>query len=214
MSWAEAKAIMGSERVLLGPQASYQWLHDPKHLLFVLARYKHAARLIGSASTVLEVGCGEGIGARILAEGRRAYLGIDPDEAAVAVAREAHDPAWFRACSLGDVEDFESGYDAVVALDVIEHLPADDRALFVRDLDRQCAYGGICIVGTPNATARAYQSEASRAGHHALLDAVELRALLAEQFPVVQVFGMNDEVLHTGFLPMAHYLLAVGIGPR
>jgi hypothetical protein len=27
------------------------------------------------------------------------------------------------------------------------------------------------------------------------------------------MFAMNDEVVHTGFLPMAHYLLAVGIQP-
>lgn len=28
------------------------------------------------------------------------------------------------------------------------------------------------------------------------------------------LFSMNDEVVHTGYYPMAHYLIAVGIGPK
>jgi hypothetical protein len=27
------------------------------------------------------------------------------------------------------------------------------------------------------------------------------------------MFGMNDEVLQTGFGPMCHYLIALGVGP-
>jgi len=27
------------------------------------------------------------------------------------------------------------------------------------------------------------------------------------------VFSMNDEVVHTGFHPMAHYLMALACGP-
>jgi SAM-dependent methyltransferase len=64
--------------VTLGPSASEQWLCAPEHLAMVLARYRSASALIGTARSVLEVGCGEGIGARILAH-ERAYLGVDPD---------------------------------------------------------------------------------------------------------------------------------------
>ena len=37
---------------------------------------------------------------------------------------------------------------------------------------------------------------------------------MREHFDHVFMFGANDEVVHTGFLPMAHYLLAVGCKPR
>lgn len=220
MSWERAREIMGDERVLLGPQASYQWRHDPKHLLFVLARYKHAARLIGGSALVLEVGCGEGIGAPILGD-RRLYVGIDPDADAIdAAARQLwpDDPTIVTRFHLEvtDLDGYrcEVKHDAVVALDVIEHVAEGARAAFMRKLAADLPPYGVCVIGTPNATAAAYQSPASRAGHVSLLGADELAALLGERFWLVQLFGMNDEVLHTGFLPMAHYLLGVGIGPR
>jgi len=28
------------------------------------------------------------------------------------------------------------------------------------------------------------------------------------------LFGVNDEVVHTGFYPMCHYLMALGCSPR
>jgi hypothetical protein len=37
---------------------------------------------------------------------------------------------------------------------------------------------------------------------------------MAEHFENVFVFSMNDEVVHTGFTPMAHYLLAIGAGRK
>ncbi|MCA6302689.1 MAG: hypothetical protein IM629_12150, partial [Phenylobacterium sp.] len=33
-------------------------------------------------------------------------------------------------------------------------------------------------------------------------------------FSNVFLFSMNDEVVHTGFAPMAHYLFAIGAGKR
>lgn len=214
MSWADVKAIHGTDRVLLGPSASYQWVNDPKHLLFVLARYKHAARLIGQAERVLEVGCGEGIGARLLAEGR-GYLGIDPDREALAIAAERLHPGCFWPTSVERLPDHKAYiFEAAVSLDVIEHIQPSQTTDFLRDIARHLTADGVCVVGTPNATAVAYQSAASRAGHVNLFTGDALRIAMLEQFRAVQMFGMNDEVLHTGFLPMCHYLIAVGIGLR
>lgn len=204
---------MGDERVQLGPQASYQWLHDPKHLLFVLARYKHAARLMGNVDTVLEIGCGEGIGVPFLSLGRR-YIGIDPDMDAVDIAAEHDRPGC--AFSYHSLESLEPAVraEAVVALDVIEHVAVHQRPSWIARLAEHLPPHGVCVIGTPNATASHYQSEASRAGHADLLDANELMCLLAPRFFKYQMFGMNDEVLHTGFLGMAHYLIGVGLCPR
>jgi 2-polyprenyl-3-methyl-5-hydroxy-6-metoxy-1,4-benzoquinol methylase len=214
MGWQEAKATMGAERVLLGPQASHQWMHDPKHLLFVLARYKHAARLIGAAASVLEIGCGEGIGARLLAHERANYAGIDVDFEALEIAWSMHDVPLRFACTEPALLARSRPFDAAVCLDVIEHIEPSQSDAFVRDIVRHLTTDGVCVIGTPNATAAEHQSEASRAGHVNLFDADRLHALMIRHFRVVQMFGMNDEVLTTGYLPMCHYLMAVGIGPR
>ena len=44
-------------------------------------------------------------------------------------------------------------------------------------------------------------------------DGKELQAVMERHFDNVFLFSMNDEVVHTGFTPMAHYLLALCVGP-
>jgi SAM-dependent methyltransferase len=90
--WERARAVIGERRVALGPQASQQWLNAPEHLAMVLSRYRTAAALIGNADRVLEVGCGEGIGAILLSRGRSYYCGIDTDAEAINVARALVQP--------------------------------------------------------------------------------------------------------------------------
>jgi 2-polyprenyl-3-methyl-5-hydroxy-6-metoxy-1,4-benzoquinol methylase len=213
--WQSVKALHGAERLTLGPSASYQWRHDRKHLLFVLARYKHAARLIGDAADVLEVGCGEGIGAGILAEGRLAYHGIDPDQGAIAEAKRInpYPNVLFGPGTAVDLAD-SLDYDAVIALDVIEHVQPAETDAFLADCARLLHADGTCLIGTPNATAEAHQSEASRLGHVNLMTAAHLTATLERYFRRVILLGMNDETLHSGYAPMCHYLIGVGIGPR
>jgi hypothetical protein len=73
---------------------------------------------------------------------------------------------------------------------------------------------GFCVLGTPNETASLYASAHSREGHVNLFTAERLVATLRDRFYNVFAFGMNDEVVHTGFYPMCHYLFAVGCGKR
>jgi len=54
----------------------------------------------------------------------------------------------------------------------------------------------------------------SLAGHINLKSAATLRESLARRFTNVFIFSMNDEVVHTGFTPMAHYLFALCTGVR
>jgi hypothetical protein len=41
-----------------------------------------------------------------------------------------------------------------------------------------------------------------------------LKMLLELYFHNVFIFSMNDEVVHTGYYKMAHYLLALCVGKR
>lgn len=221
--WAEAKQIIGDTRVTLGPQASQQWLEAPEHLAMVLARYRAAAALIGRSLSVFEVGCGEGIGASILAKNREMYHGIDTDTEAIGVANDTLEirprvdrrRISFSAVDLFECADDEPAYDAVVALDVIEHVPIEQEHPFVSVMaaTTQGQYG-VCVIGTPSQHAEHLASPQSKAGHVNLYTPERLRDLMARHFHVVQMLYMQDTSIHLGHPGMAHYILGVGIGPR
>lgn len=215
--WVDAKEILGNDRVTLGPVASHSWLHQPEHIAFQLARYRAAAALIGDAGNIVEWGCGEGIGARILVKGRGLYIGIDSDADAIAIA---HAHQHMRPLTIFSVEDIllpirrMAQSDAVVSLDVIEHIPADREDAFMANAVAALADHGVMVVGTPNKVAEHLASPQSKAGHVNLYTHERLRALMAKHFRVVQMMGMQDTAVHFGHPEMAHYLIAVGIGPR
>ena len=225
--WADAKEIIGTERVTLGPQASDQWLHAPDHLAMVLARYRAAAALIGDAETVLELGAGEGIGALILAKGRARYCGVDNDALSIEVARQTvgtppGDPLgqWRPSISFAELDILTPRwlpgtiYESVVSLDVIEHVPAEREEEFVGAATGALVSGGVFVVGTPNATFDHLASPQSHAGHINTYTHDRLHALMARHFRLVQAFGMQDVSLHLGHPDARHYLLMAGIGVR
>lgn len=218
--WIEAKRVIGSTRVTLGPQASQQYLDAPEHLAMVLARYRAAAALIGGVRRVREVGSGEGIGAGILAQGREMYEGFDTDRDAVAIAQEQYRNRPEMRFTAEDITKNRavSGYlDAVVALDVIEHIPPSLEEAFMRGMrgSLYCENGHeMCVIGTPNAAFDHLASPQSRAGHINTFTHERLHALMRRYFHVVQSFGMQDTGLHLGHPDARHYLLMCGIGPK
>lgn len=218
--WDEVKELLGNDRVTLGPVASHSWLHQPEHLAFQLSRYRAAAALIGNALNVLEIGCGEGIGAGILAKNREMYVGIDTDAEAIAVANAMSLDGGRRRTTFlrSDVLSWEGTddppADAVVSLDVIEHIPNDREADFMRAAVGALTEHGVFVVGTPNKAFEHLQSPQSRAGHINTYTHERLHALMSRYFHVVQSFGMQDTALHLGHVEARHYLLFAGIGPK
>lgn len=207
---------MGEKTFTLGPYFAYQLRHTPRHLLYTLSRYKFAARMLPQdrPATVLELGCAEGIGTLLLAEGGHDVTGVDFDESAIGYARESIDNPRLRFLSSDFVGQQFGHFDSVVSLDVIEHILPDHESLFLKTVTDNLAPDGFCVIGTPNETASAYASERSRVGHVNLYTAERLTQSLRRHFRNVFIFGMNDEVVHTGYYAMCHYLFALGCGPR
>lgn len=219
-TWEIVRQLVGdrvaSGGVTVGPFLADQLLHAPRHLLFVFSRYKFAARLLPPLETVdvLELGCGEGFGALLLSERGHRVLGVDADTAAIQVAnRTVAGPT--RRFETADFLGRRFGtFRAVVSLDVIEHIPVELEDAFFATATANLADDGLCVIGTPNATAAAYASPQSQAGHVNLYTAERLAAAVGRYFQNTFVFGMNDEVVHTGFYPMCHYLFVLGTGKR
>ena len=72
---------------------------------------------------------------------------------------------------------------------------------------------GVAIIGVPSRESQVYASELSKKGHINCKSGFELKEFMGKYFNTVFIFSMNDEVVHTGFSPMAHYLFALCINP-
>lgn len=197
-----------------GSHWSFNLKNDAKRLGFVLARYFFAADIAAGKRSLLELGCSEGIGASILKNNVEKYTGVDLDEGAIRSA-EKNFPTGDFSFLHDDFMGKEYGvFDAVVSLDVVEHILPEHEETYFETIAKNLSPDGLCIVGTPNITASPYASEASNMGHVNLFSMQRLVETLEERFAYVFPFGMNDEILHTGFASMSHYLLAAAFGRK
>lgn len=205
-----------ASEIPMGPNSSDQYRHDPKHLCFVLARYKFCAKMLAGKATVLEVGCGDAFGTPLVAQEANSVVAVDWDlEMTQGNLRRL---AFVGNCTFihHDIVNgpVDGAFNGVYSVDVIEHIDPSVEHEFMKNSCANLSDDGIYIIGTPNVKAEAYARPPSKLGHINLKDAVQLRELLSQYMKTVFIFSMNDEVVHTGFHNMAHYLFAVGIGVK
>jgi 2-polyprenyl-3-methyl-5-hydroxy-6-metoxy-1,4-benzoquinol methylase len=196
----------------LGLMTNQVWEDDPRHLVFTLARYKFVSKMLSGRNRVLEVGCADAFGTRLVQQEVKHVTATDFDPTFVNDCNRRMDPRWPFECKQHDLlaSPFPGTFDAAYAMDVIEHIPAEQEALFVGNIVRSLTPEGILILGSPSLESQAHASPPSKAGHVNCKSGKALRALMERFFHNVFLFSMNDEVVHTGFAPMAHYLIAIG----
>ena len=104
---------------------------------------------------ILDVGCGAGLVCEPLARLGAAVTGIDATEEMVRAARK-HAGAMGLAIDyrVAAVEELREDFDAVVALEVIEHVA--DRELFLQSACARVAEGGAIALSTLNRTPKAF----------------------------------------------------------
>src|SRR6266581_8164808 len=78
----------------LGLMTSQGWDDDPKRLAFTLARYKFVARMLAGRKHVLEVGCGDAFGTRIVQQSVGRLTAVDFDPLFIAEVRQHMNPHW------------------------------------------------------------------------------------------------------------------------
>jgi SAM-dependent methyltransferase len=124
--------------------------------------YRFYAALAASAglSRVVDLGCGTGTLARMLASAAASVTGVDPDPDMLRVAR-AKDPAGHVDWRLGysDVLDPEAADLAVMSGHVAQVFTADDEWLgTLRDLHRALVPGGLLAFESRNPSARKWEA--------------------------------------------------------
>jgi SAM-dependent methyltransferase len=200
----------------LGLMVNESWNQDPKRTLFTLSRYKFVARLLSGRNHVLEVGCADAFGTRIVQQTVGNVTAVDFDPIFIADVKERMNPHWPLQAFVHDImaAPVPGTFDAAYALDVLEHIPERDEHQFLSNVVRSLAADGVAIFGMPSLESQTYASPQSKAGHVNCKSGEDLKRTLERHFHSVFVFSMNDEVVHTGFYPMAHYVLGLACHRR
>lgn len=200
----------------LGMVANQIWNDDPRSLSFLLARYKFIAKMFSGRHDVGEVGCGDAFGARIVLQEVDKVSVYDADRIFIEDVRGRHDERWPLQSYIHDILEgpLPRRHDALFSLDQIEYLTSKDEHAYIANLRGSLATDGFLIIGTRSLESQEYASPARRAERLNCKSGQELKVLLEQYFARVVVFSMNDEVVHTGFHPMAQYLFALCAGPK
>lgn len=221
--WQQVRRLDSKVKLTMGPNSVDRYLGDPKRYGFMLARYAVAAKIVKSCSTILDVGCGSGDGTLTFLSDTKAHFvwGVDYDKELIDFARaelwtaadKARGDAHRLHFSHGDFVKDRPTHDhveAVVSLDCIEHIDAADTPAFLSKIADILTPDGLAVIGTPNENAAKYASAHSACGHINNFTPERLEQEMSNHFSRVIMISMNDSVAHFGFLPMAHYIIAIG----
>ena len=200
----------------LGLMTNQVWYDDPRRLTFLLARYKFVAKMLSGCSNVGEVGCGDAFGTRVVLQEVPNVTVYDFDPVFIDDIRARRDERWPLRAEVHDIvaAPLARKHEALFSLDVIEHIQPRYEDAYLFNLCNSLNNDGLLIIGTPSLESQLYASPLSKAGHVNCKSGDELKALLEKYFAHVFIFSMNDEVVHTGFSRMAHYLFALCAAPK
>lgn len=195
----------------LGLMTSQGWDDDPKRLAFTLSRYKFVAKMLSGRKHVLEVGCADAFGTRIVCQEVDKVTAVDFDPIFVEDTNKRMSSKWRFTCFAHDMltSPVPGKFDGAFALDVLEHIEPRNEAKFLKNLTASLAPHGVAIIGMPSLESQAYASSISRAGHVNCKSMPDLKRTMEKYFFNVFMFSMNDEMIHTGYHKLAHYLMAV-----
>ncbi len=210
----EVQSRIGPTR--LGVLKNWEWHDDPRRFLFSMARYKFVSKMFAGRNNVLELGCGDAFNAPIVLQTVKKLTVADFDPVFIEDARSRMKAPWIYDAKVLDLlkDPIEGSYDGIYSLDVLEHIPQEREREVLTKICKALDPNGAVIIGMPSLESQAYASAPSRAGHINCKTMPDLQALLNDFFHNVFMFSMNDEVVHTGYHKMAHYLFGLCAGKK
>lgn len=212
--YLESLGVNDFGEFILGSNTTRILHEDPKLLLFTLARYKFVSKMFSGFDNVLEVGCQEGFGALVVSQTVRHLHGVDfyVPHIESCNRRIKNEKLTFEAADIltGPIK---KNFQGAFALDVLEHIDQASEDCFMKNICNSISESGVVILGMPSLESQKYASVASKLGHVNCKTGLQFSQFARRYFKNVFSFSMNDEVLHTGFFPMSHYLFVLCTNP-
>lgn len=196
----------------LGRNTSAVFCNDPKMLGFSAAKHKFIGKMLEGQNKVLEIGCMDGFGSAVVSSFVTSLVSIDfykkhLEQAKINVAPRFKNIE-FRGHDILDGPITER-FSAAYSLDVLEHIDPAQEHLYMKNIVDSLDDFGTFIVGMPSLESQQYASEENKFAHINCKTAKQLRDFTSKYFRNVYSFGMNDEVLHTGYSPMCQYIINI-----
>ena len=166
LAWTGERLVTTCHRPLV-----YEHLH----------RYALALGL-AKGKRVLDIACGEGYGANLLADVGSKVTGVDLDAATIAHAKAKYqrDNLHFVRGSCTEIPCEDGSIDLVASFETIEHISEHDA--FLSEIKRVLAPGGILVISSPHKAEYQKVSEAANPFHEAELDHAEFVQLITRTF--------------------------------
>ena len=114
-----------------------------------LACLKHAKDTIEShkPTSLLEVGCGDGAIIGAFSKNIKRRVGVDLAEQAIKFAQAFHKDIEFLA---QDAKLLDETFNAVMAIEVLEHIPDPQVSSFLKTLETRTKKGGVIYISVPS----------------------------------------------------------------
>ncbi|MFH0840765.1 MAG: class I SAM-dependent methyltransferase [bacterium] len=174
---------MFDERLVVNEQTKSNIIYD-EHL----ARYEFARQFV-SGKKVLDLACGTGYGAQLLAKAGAIVIAIDQDKQAIESAQQnfPHENITYLVDSAESLKTLEdNSIDIITSFETIEHLKNCED--YLKALTRVLRYDGIALISTPN---KAFFNEKNHF-HIKEFTKSELIALLGKYFANIKVLEQNN----------------------
>lgn len=160
-------------------------------LLYHLARYKFIGRLAKKDWRILEIGCGTGYGANFLSQFVSYLNACELDKVVLDDAKKR-----FKKNNLEySYEPLHKEYDAVVSLEVIEHMDKKAGGVLLDTIYASLKKNGVAFISTPRKVDN--PSENRKKYHIYEYTYNDLLETLESKFEQVLIFSQTDEIIST-----------------
>ncbi|MBI4830877.1 MAG: class I SAM-dependent methyltransferase, partial [Candidatus Lindowbacteria bacterium] len=139
----------------------------------------------------LEIGCGEGVGAGLLASKAASLVAVDYSQDALKVAKSQHDASSvkFVMMKAPPIDFRDASFDAVVCFQMIEH--TERPAQIVDEIRRVLRNGGVALIATVNKE----EAISNNPYHIHEFSSESFRELLERYFESVETYGVFGDEL-------------------